>query len=125
MQLPNVNKLQAASPSLKDRKRSSSMPKVLFAEDDDAVREMLWVSLERDGFEVIAVANVCEALNRIATETFDVLLRPAHAASRRWLHCRQRYAPYPSLRCDTGAQRLPGVGRSLVRYPPYRLTKSL
>jgi DNA-binding response OmpR family regulator len=33
------------------------MPKVLFAEDDDAVREMLRVSLERDGFDVIAVAK--------------------------------------------------------------------
>ena len=54
------------------------MPKVLLAEDDDGVREMLRVSLERDGFDVIAVANVCEALSRIATETFDVLLSDLH-----------------------------------------------
>jgi CheY-like chemotaxis protein len=39
---------------------------------------MLRVSLERDGFDVIAVANVCEALSRIATETFDVLLSDLH-----------------------------------------------
>ena len=42
------------------------MPKVLLAEDDNAVRDMLRTSLERDGFEVVAVANVCEALSRIA-----------------------------------------------------------
>jgi CheY-like chemotaxis protein len=54
------------------------MPRVLLAEDDDAVRDMLQTSLERDGFEVVAVANVCEALSRIATEDFDVLLSDLH-----------------------------------------------
>src|ERR1700733_6891843 len=54
------------------------MAKVLLAEDDEAVREMLHTSLERDGFEVVAVANVCEALNRIASEEFDVLLSDLH-----------------------------------------------
>jgi CheY-like chemotaxis protein len=54
------------------------MAKVLLAEDDDAVRDMLRTSLERDGFEVVAVANVCEALGRIAAEKFDVLLSDLH-----------------------------------------------
>jgi CheY-like chemotaxis protein len=54
------------------------MPKVLLAEDDPAVRNMLSVSLERDGFEVVSVANVREALTRIATEKFDVLLSDLH-----------------------------------------------
>jgi len=54
------------------------MPRVLLAEDDDAVRDMLRTSLERDGFEVVAVASVCEALSRIATENFDVLLSDLH-----------------------------------------------
>jgi len=54
------------------------MARVLLAEDDDAVRDMLRTSLERDGFEVVAVANVCEALSRIATESFDVLLSDLH-----------------------------------------------
>jgi CheY-like chemotaxis protein len=54
------------------------MPRVLLAEDDDAVREMLRTSLERDGFEVVAVPNVCEALSRIAAEKFDVLLSDLH-----------------------------------------------
>src|SRR6266851_4316693 len=54
------------------------MPKVLLADDDDAVRNMLYVTLERDGFEVVAVASVSEALSRIATESFDVLLSDLH-----------------------------------------------
>jgi CheY-like chemotaxis protein len=54
------------------------MAKVLLAEDDGAVRDMLRTSLERDGFEVVAVANVCEALSRIAAENFDVLLSDLH-----------------------------------------------
>lgn len=54
------------------------MPKVLLAEDDDAVRDMLRTSLERDGFEVVAVANVCEALSCIAAQNFDVLLSDLH-----------------------------------------------
>jgi CheY-like chemotaxis protein len=54
------------------------MPKVLLAEDDDAVRGMLSTALERDGFDVVAVANVREALRCIATEPFDVLLSDLH-----------------------------------------------
>ncbi|MGA9305293.1 MAG: response regulator [Candidatus Sulfotelmatobacter sp.] len=54
------------------------MAKILLAEDDAAVRDMLQTSLERDGFEVVAVASVSEALSRIATETFDVLLSDLH-----------------------------------------------
>jgi len=34
------------------------------AEDDDAVRNMLRAVLERDGFEVVAVANIRLALSR-------------------------------------------------------------
>lgn len=54
------------------------MPKVLLAEDDEAVRSMLQVALERDGYEVVAVAGVKAALNRIAAENFDVLLSDLH-----------------------------------------------
>ncbi len=39
---------------------------------------MLRAALERDDFEVVAVANVCEALSRIAAESFDVLLSDLH-----------------------------------------------
>src|SRR5208283_4644058 len=54
------------------------MPRILLAEDDDAVRGMLQATLERDGFDVVAVANVREALSRIASETFDALLSDLH-----------------------------------------------
>jgi CheY-like chemotaxis protein len=50
------------------------VPRILPAEDDDAVRNLLRAVLDRDGFEVVAVANVREALSRIAAENFDVLL---------------------------------------------------
>jgi CheY-like chemotaxis protein len=54
------------------------MPKLLLAEDDDAVRGMLQAALERDGFDVVAVSNVREALSRIAAEDFDALLSDLH-----------------------------------------------
>ncbi len=54
------------------------MPKVLLAEDDDAVRAMLQETLERDGFEVVAATNVRDALRYIATEKFDAVLSDLH-----------------------------------------------
>jgi len=54
------------------------MSRILVAEDDDSVREMLRAALERDGFDVVAVATVREALSRIATEDFDALLSDLH-----------------------------------------------
>ncbi len=57
---------------------SASMPRILVAEDDNAVRDMLHVTLERDGFEVVAVSNVRDALRYIATENFDALLSDLH-----------------------------------------------
>ena len=54
------------------------IPRVLLADDDDAVRSMLQLALERDGFEVVAVAGVKDALSRIAAENFDVLLSDLH-----------------------------------------------
>jgi len=54
------------------------MPRILLAEDDDAVRDMLRTALERDGFDVVAVSDVREALSRIAAEEFDVLLSDLH-----------------------------------------------
>ena len=54
------------------------IPKVLVADDDDAVRGMLRQALERDGFEVVEARNVREALSCIAAESFDVLLADLH-----------------------------------------------
>lgn len=54
------------------------MCRVLLADDDESIRGMLRTMLERDGFEVVAVSNVPDALRRIATENFDVLLSDLH-----------------------------------------------
>jgi len=57
---------------------AETVPRILLADDDEAVRSMLQAALERDGFEVIAVAGVKDALSRIASENFDVLLSDLH-----------------------------------------------
>ena len=54
------------------------IPRVLVADDDDAVRNMLREALVRDGFEVVEATNVRECLSRIAAEKFDVLLADLH-----------------------------------------------
>jgi CheY-like chemotaxis protein len=56
----------------------SWIPKVLLAENDDAVRNVLRESLERDGFEVVAVATAREAICCIAAENFDASLFDLH-----------------------------------------------
>ena len=52
--------------------------KVLLVDDDDAVREMMTVTLERKGFAVVAATNVTEALKLITIESFDVLITDLH-----------------------------------------------
>jgi DNA-binding response OmpR family regulator len=52
--------------------------KVLLVDDDDAVRAMMNATLERRGFEVVAVASVTDALRHITTESFDVLITDLH-----------------------------------------------
>jgi DNA-binding response OmpR family regulator len=52
--------------------------KVLLVDDDNAVRHMMTVTLERKGFEVVAASNVTEALRLIATEMFDALITDLH-----------------------------------------------
>jgi CheY-like chemotaxis protein len=54
------------------------MSRILLAEDDEAVRNMLRATLERDGFEVVAVSNVRDALHYIKNEDFDALLSDLH-----------------------------------------------
>jgi ActR/RegA family two-component response regulator len=52
--------------------------KVLLVDDDDAVRDMMSVTLERKGFDVLAAASVAEALRLIITERFDALITDLH-----------------------------------------------
>ena len=48
--------------------------KLLLADDDEAIRNLMTRRLEGQGFEVVAVASVVEALRFITTETFDALI---------------------------------------------------
>ena len=51
---------------------------VLLVDDEDAIREMMSVTLERKGFDVVASASVAEALGLITTESFDMLITDLH-----------------------------------------------
>jgi DNA-binding response OmpR family regulator len=55
-----------------------TIQRVLLVDDDDAVLEVMRLLLESNGFEVVAVGGVTEALKRIATETFQVLITDLH-----------------------------------------------
>lgn len=48
--------------------------RVLLVSDDDAIRVTMNAILESKGFDVVAAAGVTEALRRITTEIFDVLI---------------------------------------------------
>jgi DNA-binding response OmpR family regulator len=52
--------------------------RILLVDDDAAVRSMMTQGLERKGFEVIGADCVTEALRRIASESFDVLISDLH-----------------------------------------------
>jgi DNA-binding NtrC family response regulator len=52
--------------------------KVLLVDDDDAVRDMMSVTFERKGFDVIVATSVAEALRLITNESFDVLIPDLH-----------------------------------------------
>jgi DNA-binding response OmpR family regulator len=57
---------------------TAAVHKVLLVDDDSAVLAMMIQGLERKKFEVVAASSVAEALSRIATESFDVLITDLH-----------------------------------------------
>jgi CheY-like chemotaxis protein len=52
--------------------------RVLLVDDDEPVLEMMTQSLECNGFSVVGVGGVTDALKRIATEGFDILITDLH-----------------------------------------------
>jgi DNA-binding NtrC family response regulator len=52
--------------------------RVLFVDDDEAIRVMMIATLERKGFDVVPAASVTEALKLVITESFDVLITDLH-----------------------------------------------
>lgn len=55
-----------------------AMPRVLLVDDTESVRVSLQMVLEHHEFEVVAAANVSDALYLISTQRFDVLLSDLH-----------------------------------------------
>jgi ActR/RegA family two-component response regulator len=53
---------------------SDGKPKVLFVDDEENIRIMLGMVLERNGFHVTSVGTVPEALKLIAQQEFEVLI---------------------------------------------------
>src|ERR1700722_17053979 len=58
--------------------KTSVSHRVLLVDDDEAVREMMGMTLESKGFNVTSAASVTAALKLIATEPFDVLITDLH-----------------------------------------------
>ncbi len=50
------------------------LARILLAEDDETMRQFLSRSLEKAGYDVIAVSHGIEALPHLATGSFDLLL---------------------------------------------------
>jgi len=53
---------------------TDTKPRVLFVDDEENIRIMLGMVLERNGFQVTSVGTVPEALKFIAQQEFDVLI---------------------------------------------------
>jgi DNA-binding response OmpR family regulator len=58
--------------------QTSGSHKVLLVDDDEAVREVMGMTLESKGFEVTPVGGVTAALKLIASEPFGVLITDLH-----------------------------------------------
>jgi DNA-binding response OmpR family regulator len=58
--------------------KASVSRRVLLVDDDDAVREMMSLTLEAKGFEVVPASSVTAALQLIVAETFDALITDLH-----------------------------------------------
>ncbi len=56
----------------------TAKPRILLADDDESILDVLTVVLERSGFEVDAVSNVKQALGLITSKSFDVLVSDLH-----------------------------------------------
>ena len=52
--------------------------KVLLVDDDEIILSTMGAVLEAQGFEVVAISNVSDALRTIVSEPFDVLLSDLH-----------------------------------------------
>ena len=58
--------------------KTSPSHRVLLVDDDDDVREMMCLTLENKGFDVVSASSVTAALKLIVLESFDVLITDLH-----------------------------------------------
>lgn len=58
-------------------KQSNSRKKILFAEDDDAMRRFIEVILQKAGYEVISVEDGLQALTAALEADFDAIVADA------------------------------------------------
>ncbi len=58
--------------------KASDTHRVLLVDDDEAVREVMTLTLTAKGFDVVPAASVVEALKLITTQSFDVLITDLH-----------------------------------------------
>ena len=61
-----------------NQSKISTSHRVLLVDDDDAVREMMSLTLQTKGFDVTLAASVTDALKLIMAESFDVLITDLH-----------------------------------------------
>lgn len=54
--------------------RGSNLRKVLIVDDSVSIRQMIGFALRRGGYEVIEAENGCDALDKLATATVDLVL---------------------------------------------------
>ena len=50
------------------------MPSILLIEDDDSIRSMYGFALKREGYDVVQVADVTQAMDQVQERHFDVIL---------------------------------------------------
>jgi two-component system response regulator QseB len=60
--------------ALDDRSMASSRPRILIAEDDQAVASLLVDALSADGYVTSVVGDGQQALDRAASDEFDLLI---------------------------------------------------
>jgi CheY-like chemotaxis protein len=63
---------------LNERPAATAGHRVLLADDDDAVRDMMTATLLHKGFDVVAAANVTEALKLVEADHHRELRRVDH-----------------------------------------------
>lgn len=57
--------------------------RILVVDDESSMRELLEIVLSKDGYEVVALPNVNEAIDRLRTEAFDVVLTDLRMGTER------------------------------------------